>query len=321
MMKLSRFRKALIVFLIAQIAFTVPLISITISDRALDSCSIFNVSRDGSSFFCNNEDEGLRHGRIWFLPGTEGQYGLVLFGYGIYRNTMVPVGGFNDRGLCLDMTAVRETQIQLNPNKPDYQGSYFIDMLRVCATVEEAKLWVNSYDLLLLNWQQAHIADSTGDAVVIGLDDSGTLWMTNKSEDYLVSTNINLAQSEHHDDDRYDTMVSMLTTMTELTLDYCQEILQTVSSSTTMYSYSCDQQNGLIYLYSRGDFERQAILNVTDEMTAGDHSYDIERLATQQTGQPSSSDDLGDFTGIIAIFCIISSSTVITILKLRGKRN
>jgi len=320
-MNLSRFRKALIVFLIMQITLTIPLISMKINDRVLDSCSIFNVSRDGNTFFCNNEDEGLRHGRIWFLPGTEGQYGLVLLGYGIYRNTMIPVGGFNDQGLCLDMTAVTETQIQLDPNKPDYEGSYFIDMLRVCATVEEAKLWVNSYDLLLLNWQQAHIADSTGDAVVIGLDDSGSLRMTNKSEDYLVSTNFNLAQIEHHDDDRYDTMVSMLNTMSELTLDYCQEILQTVSSSATMYSYICDQQNGLIYLYSRGDFERVAILNVTDELTAGDHSYDIERLVTQQTGQPSSSDDLGDLTGIIAIFCIIFSSTVITILKLRRKRN
>ena len=321
MMKLSRFHKTLIVFLIILVVFTVPIILMNDRDRALDSCSIFNVSRDGRTFFCNNEDEGLHHGRIWFLPGAEGQYGLILLGYGIYRSTMIPVGGINDQGLCLDMTAVAETQIQLDPNKPDYEGSYFIEMLRECSTVEEAKLWVNSYDLLLLNWQQAHIADSTGDATVIGLNDNGKLWMTNKSEDYLVSTNINLAQSEHHHAERYDTMVSMLNSTSELTLDYCQEILQTVSASATMYSYICDQQNGLIYLYSHGDFERMVILNITDELAAGDHSYDIERLVSQQTGQPSSSDTLGELAGLIVICCVISFSTLIAILKIKGKRN
>ena len=320
-MKLVRSRKAIVLFLIVQITLIIPLTPMGSNDRVLDSCSIFSVSRDGNSFFCNNEDEGLRHGRIWFLPGTESQHGLVLFGYGIYRNVMVPVGGLNDQGLCLDMTAVSETQIQLDPTKPDYEGSYFIDMLRECITVEEAKQWVTSYDLLLLNWQQAHIADNTGDAVVIGLDDNGNLWMTNKSEDYLVSTNFNLAQSDQHHIERYDSMVSMLSIMSELTLDYCQEVLQTVSASATMYSYICDQQNGLIYLYSRGDFERVAILNVTNELAAGDHSYDIERLVSQQSTQLSFSDAPGDLTGVIMICCIISFSIVLTILKLRRERD
>ncbi len=320
MMKVFRSHKALTIFLITQIIFMLPIVLINCDNRAMDSCSIFSVSSDGNTFFCNNEDEGLQHGRVWFIPGSESKNGLVLFGYGIYRNVMVPVGGMNDKGLCLDMTAVSETQIQLDPNKPDYEGSYFIEMLQECATVDEAKTWVSSFNLLLLNWQQAHIADDTGDAVVIGLDDTGNLWMTNKSEDYLVSTNFNLAQSEHHDVGRYDTMVSLLSTMSELTLDYCQEILQTVSASATMYSYICDQQNGLLYLYSRGDFERMAVLNITDELAAGEHSYDIEKLVFLSTGQPSSSDTFGDFSGMILICFVILCSTLITVLKIRTKR-
>ena len=88
-----------------------------------------------------------------------------------------------------------------------------------------------------------------------------------------------------------------------------------------MYSYICDQQIGLIYLYSRGDFERVAILNVTDELAAGDHSYDIERLVSQQANQPSYSDTRWDFAGVIMICCIISFSIVLTILKLRRERD
>ncbi len=320
-MKVIPYRKALLVLMVMLISLIVPIMSLKDGVRTLDSCSIFSVSQDGNTYFCNNEDEGLRHGRVWFLPGSENQYGLVLYGYEIYRNIMVPVGGMNDQGLCLDMTAVSLTQIHLDPSKPDYEGSYFIEMLRECATVEETKLWVTSYDLLLLNWQQAHIADSTGDAVVIGLDDNGNLWMTNKSEDYLVSTNFNLAQSELHQVERYDTMVSMLSTMSELSLDYCQEILQTVSASATMYSYICDQQNGVIYLYSRGDFERVATLNVADELAVGEHSYDIEQLVSEQTGQLSPSDTLSNLTGLIAICCVLTCSTLFTILKLRWTRD
>ena len=316
-------RKTLIAFVIVQIILTVPFILQANVNDSPDSCTIFTVSQDGTTFFCNNEDEGLRHGRVWFQPGGGGEYGLVLFGYAVYRNLVIPVGGMNDQGLCLDMTMVEETNILLDPEKPDYQGSYFIDMLGVCATVEEAKVWVRSYDLLLLNWQQAHIADSTGDAVVIGSDQDGNLWMTNKSGDYIVTTNFNLAQDDgsHHQSGRYETTLSMLSTMSELSLEYCREILETVSMTSTMYSYIVDPQNRLLYLYSRGDFGRVATLNVTEELAAGDHSYDIERLVSQQTGLPSSLDTPSDTIGLVAVGCVLACSVLIAILKQRGRWN
>ncbi|MFX0094541.1 MAG: hypothetical protein ACFFBD_22590 [Candidatus Hodarchaeota archaeon] len=317
--KLLHFRKLLLTNLIAVIVLSIFTIPLMRDDYALDSCTIFSISRDGKTFFCNNEDEGLRHGRIWFLPGTGEQYGLVLFGYGIYRNLIVPVGGMNDQGLCFDMTAVLKTQILLDSNKPDYAGSYFLDMLRVCATVEQAKLWLTSFNLLLLHWQQAHIADNTGDAVVIGLDDGGEFWMTNKSEDYLISVNVNLAQNSDYLGPRYETVQSMLNTTSELTLDICRATLQTASRSATMYSYICDQQNRVIYLYSRGDFGRVAILDVATELSKGEHSYDIEKLVSQQAGQPSP-DTLKEVTGIIMIGFITTISIVITIVKIKVKR-
>lgn len=314
-------RKALVAFVIVQIILTIPFILQINIDDSMDSCTIFTVSEGGTTFFCNNEDEGLRHGRVWFQPGADGEYGMVLFGYAIYRNLVIPVGGMNDQGLCLDMTMVAETDILLNPEKPDYQGSYFIDMLRVCATVEEAKIWVCSYDLLLLNWQQAHIADSSGDAVVVGLDDSGGIWMTNKSGDYIITTNFNLAQDDgsHQQGGRYETTTSMLSTMGELTLDYCQEILEAVSMTSTMYSYIVDLEHRLLYLYSRGDFGRVAILNVTEELAAGDHSYDIERLVSQQTGLPSSLDTPSDTVGLVAVGCVLACSVLIAFAKQRGR--
>ena len=307
--------------IISQFLILVPIISNGV-DTSLHSCTIFSVSRDEQIFFCNNEDEGLRHGRVWFLPGTQETHGLVLLGYQIYRDLMIPVGGINEHGLCIDGNMVSETQITLDPNKPDLEGSFFLDLLRTCKTVEEARNWVQSYDLLLLHWQQEQIADSTGDAVIISLNDEGYLWMTNKSNDYLVSTNFNPAQddSEDHQCSRYETAISMLNSASELTLDYCKDILEAVSNSATMYSNIYDFQTGLLHLYSRGDFRRGAILNITDELSKGEHSYDIEALVSQQSGQTDSFETSIDALGFLVIGCVIIFSTTITALKYRRKK-
>jgi hypothetical protein len=291
-------------------------------DYSLESCTIFSVTRDEWIFFCNNEDEGLRHGRVWFFPGTQDSHGLVLLGYQIYRDLMIPVGGINEHGLCIDGNMVPETQIALDLNKPDYEGSFFLDLLRTCKTVEEARNWVRSYDLLLLHWQQEHIADSTGDAVIISLNDEGYLWMTNKSNDYLVSTNFNPAQddSEDHQCYRYETTINMLNSMSELTLDYCKDILEAVSNQATMYSNIYDFQTGLLHLYSRGDFSREAVLNITDELSKGEHSYDIEALVSQQSGQSDSFEASIDALGFLVIGCVIVFTITITALRYRRGR-
>jgi hypothetical protein len=311
--------KVLIIALILFILLGAFVLSFQYADFTLDSCTIFSVSRDGRAFFCDNEDEALRHGRVWFLPGSSGQYGVVLFCYGIQRNVMIPIGGMNDQGLCLDQTVVHETPLQLDPHKPDYLGSFSLELLRVCATVEEAKSWVRSYDLVMLHWQQVHIADRTGDAVVVGLASSGEVWLTNKSTDYLISVPVNHAQNANGFGERYDAVESRLLAMSELTIAGCQAILEIASVPGTMFSYICDQANGLLYLYSRGDFDRVAVLNITEELAKGEHSYDIERLVSQQVGALSPADTFDESLGMILAGGIIVVSIVIVIIMIRKK--
>lgn len=319
MRRLSYRGKVFGAILIAEILFIILLVPHLDTANSLDSCTIFTVSRDGTTFFCNNEDEGLRHGRIWFIPGSDEEYGTVLFGYGIYRNAMIPVGGMNDQGLILDMTMVSETEVRIDPEKPTYDGSYFLEMLRECETTDEAKQWIRSYNLLLLNWQQAHIADRNGNAVAIGLDASGSLKMTNKSGDFLVTTNFNLAQDDgsHQSSGRYAMTVSMLTAMSELSLDNCRSVLESVSMESTMYSYIGDLGNRILYLYSRADFDRNAVLNVTQELSLGEHSYDIERLVSSQSSPTSSRDIFDDAIGILLAGFIISVSTLVVLVQKR----
>jgi hypothetical protein len=315
----SSHRLALGIIMLLQLAVILPVLSYTITEDTPSSCTIFTVSRDGSTFFCNNEDEGLRHGRVWFLPESQDEYGIVLFGYGIYRNLMVPVGGMNAEGLCVDGTMVDETEVLLDPSKPDCPGSYFIDMLRQCATVAEAKDWLRSYDLPLLYWQQGHIADRNGDAVVVGLDLNGALWMTNKSEDYMITVNnVNPAQGDDpYHSWRYDTASSMLDSMGTPSVELCAEVLEAVQLSSTMFSYIGNLPNRLLYLYSRADYDRVATLNVTEELSKEAHSYDIERLVSQQSGLPSPADTPAEIAGMALAASVITCSILIAVVKLR----
>jgi len=323
MLSPSSRRLALGTIILLQLAFIFPVLSFSFTGDTPSSCTIFSVSRDGSTFFCNNEDEGLRHGRVWFIPGSQDEYGIALFGYGIYRNLVVPVGGMNSEGLCVDGTMVDETEVLLDPDKPDSPGSYFIDMLKQCATVAEAKEWIRSYDLPLLFWQQGHIADRTGDAVVVGLNLNGAIWLTNKSEDYMITVNnVNPAQGDDPTHSwRYNTASSMLDSLGTPSIGSCTEVLEEVQLASTMFSYIGDLPNRLLYLYSRADYDRVATLNITEELSKESHSYDIERLVSQQSGLSSPEDAPAEIAGLVLAASVITCSILIAAVKLRRRES
>lgn len=249
-----------------------------------NSCTIFTVARDGEAFFANNEDEGLQHGRVWFYPNKDDKYGKLLFGYAIQHDVDVYVGGMNDQGLCFDMTMVRRTELNADPNKIDIKEAFFLKMLEVCATVEDVRNWSQNYNLYLLTWQQVQIADKNGDAIVISLDSGGNFEITEKTGDYIISTNsFNLAQTRSPCW-RYDLVEDRLDSIPELTLEYCRDILEATSLISTMYSYIVNLKNGMVYLYSHKDFENFAVINAYNEISKGYHSYDIQTLVSQQSG-------------------------------------
>jgi hypothetical protein len=157
-------------------------------------------------------------------------------------------------------------------------------MLDVCKTIEDVINWSRNYNLHLLNWQQVHIADKNGNAIVLGLNSEGNLTITEKTGDFLISTNsFNLAQ-EHTFCWRYDLVETRLNSISNLTLDDCKQILDDVQLDSTMYSYIINLNNGDIFLYSLKNFEHYAVINAFEEISKGIHSYSIHNLVSQQSG-------------------------------------
>jgi hypothetical protein len=247
-------------------------------------CTIFTITDGEVVLFGNNEDNfQSRHGRIWSYPAANEKYGLILFGFRIHDDFDVPVGGVNDQGLCVDMNAISRPPLTVHPEKEYFSGS-FKKILEECSTVAEVREWVKPRDITFLQSQQAHFADKTGDAAVMGLSSDGETYFTNKTYDYLISTNFNLAQENYNRLYwRYGKAEEMLGSMDTVTVDNSKLVLNATALSIICYSYILDLSNGLIYLYSFGDFERVAVLSI-EELVKNTDSYDIETLVSQQTG-------------------------------------
>jgi hypothetical protein len=260
------------------------------------ACTIFTVTNGQSILFCGNEDNSEAfQWRIWFDPATETRHGRAFLGFRIVNNLDVPMAGINDQGLAIDLSAVSYSPITISSKRNNFDGAIFTKWLAECATVNEVKEQISKYNLMDLekNPNQIHVADKTGNAVVIGVDSDGELNTTNITGDYLVSTNFNLnnkdqLEYELHNKGRYNTTATKLEKLLDnsnLSAEGCRDILEEIALNPNLgYGYIIDLKQGIIFLYSHDDFERTAVLNLNEEIAKGDHSYALETLVTQQTG-------------------------------------
>ena len=250
-------------------------------------CTIFTVTDGEVVLFGNNEDNFQSlHGRIWSFPAVNNKYGLVLFGFRLHDDFDIPVGGVNDQGLCVDMNGIPRPPLTVHSEKEYFSGS-FKKILEDCSTVAEVKEWVKTRDMPFLQSEQAHFADKTGDAAVMGLNSDGETYFTNRTTNYLISTNFNLAQESNNGQCwRYTRAEEMLGNMDSVTVDNSKQVLNITALPIIMYSYVIDLTNGLIYLYTFGDFNRVAVLSIEELVNKAD-SFEIESLISQQTGTMS----------------------------------
>jgi len=279
---------------------------VAISDAVPGSCTIFTASYGNTVLFGNNEDWNNPKAYYWVSPSSEGDYGVVYFGY----DNLFPQGGINEKGLAFDANALPGTALNPHPELPNPPDAIVNKVvLKKCATVREAIDMAKSY-----NWNsgwgesvsgQWFLADSTGDAVVISVGPDGKLAFTRKPEGdgYLVSTNFNRANPKNRFGRypcwRYDTATAMLEKIEDiddLTVDYFRSILDAVcqkgASINTLYSNIFDLRNGVIYLYYWHQFNEVVTLNVAEELAKTPSPTGLRDLFSQETVKRASTEHL-----------------------------
>lgn len=253
------------------------------------ACTVFTVSEDGVVLFGNNEDYinvifANPDTYYWVEPVQDGYYGGVYFGF----ENFWPQGGINEKGLSFDINSLPETAM-IDHSELPYPDAYDgYSILRNCATVDEAIAHVQQFNWGPAMWRQIHVADATGDAVVIGPGPDGELSFTRKGtgNGYLISTNFNVAdpagqESECQRYQKADELLKKVGVSEQLTPEYVKQVLdathQESADINTLYSTIYDLKRGIILIYYFHQFEEVVELSVKDLL---DHKPEPVQLSS-----------------------------------------
>ncbi len=301
------------------------------------SCTIFTATQGETVLFGDNFDYHEGDLIIGFFPPSVEGYGSVHFGYqkGEVQSYQRAV---NDKGLAWAVNSIPNAELNPHPEKPySYANDeYLYTILKQAATVEEALRIAQFFDFGDSMTVQIHIADASGDAVVIGPGPDEEVAFTRKpaGNGYLLSTNFNLATKKGPVDFRWDTATSMLEMLGDgqtLTPDFAGEILDAVHLRTltthTLLSNVIDLKNGEIYIYYMSQYREPAILNIDEELAKGQRIVDARDLVSASTASDGDVSykqfETRFFAAIIAVILtslsLVVGSAIWIVRKLLGR--
>jgi hypothetical protein len=253
-----------------RIIISLGLSLLLISTGVSIACTGFTASNDEKVLYGGNEDNSrplYRHVEI--IPPEEGKYGKIYFIYSGWGIQQI----INDQGLLWDGFWAPHLDIYEGEGKP--RPDTWIDRwMDVCSTVDEIIDIYNSYD-----WRDTGIEDGMlffvdryGNSAIIEGDK-----IIYKEGNYQVLTNFYQTHPElgGYGFDRYETAVSMLENMNELSMEYFKDICETTKQGHTIYSLVCDLTTNLIHYYYDGDFKDVWEINLNEEFELGQHSHDV----------------------------------------------
>ncbi len=258
------------------------------------NCTIFTAVQGETVLYGNNEDSHFKNLVIGISPPTVNSFGSIHFGSRRSDGSVVYEGAVNDQGLSWDVNSTPRAKLTSYPEKPYYLGAenFLTKMTKEIASVEEAIQLAKTYDFGEALESQIHIADRTGDAVVIsgGLDGEITFTRKDPGDGYLLSTNFNRATNKGPVDFRWETASAMLDALdsgTALTPAYAGEILDKVHLYTlttyTLYSNIIDLQNNKVYLFYMSQYDEMAEIDMKEAFSKGGRVVDMRDFFSPET--------------------------------------
>ena len=127
----------------------------------------FVLTDTNRALFCNNEDWSNPKTRIWFMPASEGRYGVVCVGF----DDGYAQGELNTEGLACDWVAGYNEKWNPDPKLPTARRGSSQRMMESCATVEEAIAFYKTHREPGFRRAKILVADRTGASVMIGAKD------------------------------------------------------------------------------------------------------------------------------------------------------
>ena len=262
------------------------------------SCTIFTAMQGDTVIYGNSEDQHNSDPVIGFYPPSSEGYGNVKFGVTGPDGQYNYEGGVNDQGLTWDVNSTPKTKLDPDPNpgKPNCWDENFLGRItREAATVEQAIRIVKNCQFGEALISQFHIADASGDAVVISGGPDGKVAFTRKDpgDGYLLSTNFNLAQPEKGPVDfRWETASDQLDVLAGgvvLSPEYAMDLMESVRLYTlttyTLYQNVLDLNENKIYLSYMSQYDEIAEIDMAEEFEKGQRVVEMREFFSPETAE------------------------------------
>ena len=153
-----------------------------------------------------------------------------------------------------------------------------------------------------------HVADATGDAVVICANKNGEFEFVKMSkEKYLISTNFNLINPDNHYTypckrfDKAKEISKKLAQRNDVTIDDCIEIIEAThveykGEAGTLYSNIFDLKKKKIHLFHIGNFERKVEFDLEEELHVTNKPSEADLYKIAGTGNEINFENMRIYT-------------------------
>ena len=237
------------------------------------ACTVFNKSEGNTVLFGNVENEQPHYTvELQFVPPEEtpGPYGHFYF----YYNGNIG-GGMNDQGLCFDVAALPEHDINIGGRPYKDLMNY---LLQSCETVDDAIDFFATNSWYGHRFNHLMVFDKTGASAIIEHIGS-SLYIFHKEGNSQVMTNYSIADSElrlgEYPCSRFIKTTEMLDTAA-VTIDNFQHICEKVSRAYygALYANIYDPNSLDIHIFNANiKGSSRATFNLQEEFKKGSHHY------------------------------------------------
>lgn len=252
------------------------------------SCSTYKVTVGNKTMYGINYDAWFTQPRIWFE--TKG-FGAVFTGANYQnRNDLTPQSGMNEFGLSFGTLATPTPENgNTSPNlkRISSRSQYLKDILHSCKTVEEVKTYIAQYDHSSLLNDVFIYTDKSGQYLIV---EPYIMTLGNESKyvlaNFCPSTIKDLSTIKQQ---RYINGTEFLKNKIDTSLGFCTALSDTMHvcrqkiGDGTLLTSIMDLNNCIIHLYFYHDYNNVIHFNLKEELTKGDHSFEIPTLFHQNS--------------------------------------
>ena len=269
--------------------------------NSVSACTGFTAS-EGDNILVGANHDWTPNFNVYMhtFPAGEGKYGRVIFEfnfpylvepYPYDPDYIVPKQGMNDQGLYFDLLyapdllPVNSSDKPLfDSNDPDYyQFAFWAYCLAKCSNVSEVLDVFDQYNLEGMSFIQIFCVDKYGDSVIIEGDD-----IIYREGDFQVVTNFLQSHPElgGYPCNRYDTAVSMLENMTDLSNEYFRSICSATHQKSTVFSNVYDLTHGIFYANYYKNYDKTLGFDLNEELAKGEQKIHLGSLFEPDDNKP-----------------------------------